>query len=331
METPTFDPPPQRRNPDGETRCVGFEIELAGLPIEDAVDLVHRLQGGNVKRQNPYRYEVHTDALGAFKIELDWALLSDPDQRRRVRELVDGEEAQKLFDRAEEVVADLARKVVPLEVVTPPIPLDRLAEMERLREELREHGAVGTGGSLVYAFGLHLNPEAPSLEAPSILAHLQAFLLLQGWLSERHEVDLTRRLTPYIDPFGRDFAARVLEDGYSPSIGGLIDDYLEHNPTRNRPLDLLPLFAHLDEDRLSERVDDQRVAARPAYHYRLPSCRVDQAEWSLAQEWNLWVTVERLAADPPRLDDMRRAYLEQAGSAFGFLQTAWSDRVAEWL
>jgi hypothetical protein len=33
-----------------------------------------------------------------------------------------------------------------------------------------------------------------------------------------------------------------------PDLDTLIDDYLEYNPTRNRALDFLPLFLHLDED-----------------------------------------------------------------------------------
>ncbi len=331
MTPPSFDLPPQTRNPDGEIRSAGFELEFAGPAIEEVAGLVRELYGGEARAQNPYRWEVRTADLGSFKIELDWALLSDPDERRRLRAMVDDEETEALVERAEALIASLARRVVPLEVVTPPIPLNRLEELERLREGLRELSSEGTDSSLVYAFGLHLNPEAPALDAPSILAHLRAFLLLQDWLVERHEVDFTRRLTPYVNPFEKDFAEHVLRDGYAPSIGELIDDYLAHNPTRNRPLDLLPLFAHVDATRVFARVDDQLVGARPAYHYRLPGCRVDQAEWRLAKEWNLWVTVERLAADAPRIEAMRRAYLEQAGSTLAFLKTSWSERVAEWL
>ena len=331
MKTTTFDQPPVTRNPDGSLRSVGFELEFAGPPIEDVVDVVRRELGGDVERLNLYRYEVETGELGTFKIELDWALLSDPEQRRRVRELVDSETALELVDWVEEVVAELAQTVVPIEVVSPPIPLDRLDEMERLRSALRELGARGTGDSLVYAFGMHLNPEAPSFEPSSIQAHLQAFLLLQDWLEQRHEVDLTRRLTPYVNPFPKAYVQRAVGARGEPTLDELIDGYLEDNATRNRPLDLLPLFAHLDEERVRGRLDDPLVGSRPAYHYRLPGCRVDQEDWSLAREWNLWLTVERLAADPPRLEEMCSAYLEQAESPLRFLGTPWVERVAEWL
>ena len=331
MEPPTFNTPPHLHNTEGKTRSVGFELEFAGVPIEEVVDLVHRLYGGEKRYDHPYRPEVDTEELGVFKIELDWALLSDPEERQRVRGLIESPQARELVERAEEVIANLALAVVPVEVVSPPIPLHRLKDLELLREGLRKQGALGTGGSVVYAFGMHLNPEAASFEASSILAHLQAFLLLQDWLSKNHNIDLSRRLAPYINPFGKDYLALVLADGYTPSLGELIDLYLEHNPTRNRPLDFLPLFAHLDEERVLAQVEDPLVGSRPAYHYRLPGCRVDQPEWTLAKEWNLWLVVEGLAADPPRLEAMRQAWLEYSNATFGIFQDSWDDQLEEWL
>ena len=47
----------------------------------------------------------------------------------------------------------------------------------------------------------------------------------------------------------------MLDAGYGPDLGALIDDYLAANPTRNRALDLLPLFAELDG------IDEQDLAA----------------------------------------------------------------------
>ncbi|OBX33760.1 putative amidoligase enzyme [Halomonas elongata] len=40
----------------------------------------------------------------------------------------------------------------------------------------------------------------------------------------------------------------MLDPDYQPDLRTLIDDYLEYNPTRNRELDLLPLFAYLDPE-----------------------------------------------------------------------------------
>ena len=96
----------------------------------------------------------------------------------------------------------------------------------------------------------------------------------------------------------------------SSELERLIDDYLRHNPTRNRALDLLPVLAHLDRDRvLSQAEGKHLVKPRPAFHYRLPNCMVDEADWTLASEWNRWVMVERLAGDPERLGRMSRRYL----------------------
>ena len=46
---------------------------------------------------------------------------------------------------------------------------------------------------------MHVNAEAPSLEPADVLAVVRAFGLLQWWLVDRHEVDLSRRMSPYID------------------------------------------------------------------------------------------------------------------------------------
>jgi hypothetical protein len=100
----------------------------------------------------------------------------------------------------------------------------------------------------------------------------------------------------------------VLAPGYAPDQAGLIDNYLHANPTRNRELDMLPLFAWIDEDRVRSCVPDARIKARPTFHYRLPDARIGDPGWSLALEWNRWCVVERLAADAERLAAMSEAW-----------------------
>ena len=85
-------------------------------------------------------------------------------------------------------------------------------------------------------------------------------------------------------------------------VAALIDDYLEANPTRNRILDMLPLFHYLDSDRVEQQVDDILVKPRPTLHYRLPNSEIDDPEWSLHRPWNDWMQVEALANDASRLD-----------------------------
>jgi len=76
----------------------------------------------------------------------------------------------------------------------------------------------GTDEALLYAFGVHINPEAPSLNVSSILNHLRAFLLLSDWFHEIMEIDLVRRLSPYINTFPRSYAKKILVPQYRPDL-----------------------------------------------------------------------------------------------------------------
>ena len=64
-------PPPEPRNPDGETRRVGVEIEFAGLPPRDTAELVRELFGGELTVVSPHRLKVQGTRWGDFVIELD--------------------------------------------------------------------------------------------------------------------------------------------------------------------------------------------------------------------------------------------------------------------
>jgi hypothetical protein len=207
--------------------------------------------------------------------------------------------------------------LVPIEIGTPPIPIDQLERLDELRQRLHEARARGTRASILYAFGFHINPELPSEDPGVIRDFLRAFLLLYPWMKDRAEVDLTRRVSPYINAFPDDYARLILQPNYPASRETLIDDYLDHNPTRNRPLDMLPVLSHLDRDRVMRRVEDPHlVKPRPAFHYRLPNCMLDEPDWRIAREWNTWVAVERLANDPQRLAEMSRDYLHADRQSF---------------
>ncbi|BBI60126.1 hypothetical protein HSBAA_14320 [Vreelandella sulfidaeris] len=132
--------------------------------------------------------------------------------------------------------------LVPTEIVCPPVPWNELEDLDALFEALREHGAKGTDASLMYGFGLHLNPEVESFDADYLLAMLRAYLLLAGWLRDEIKVDITREMLPHANPFHKAYALKVLDSRYAPDLDTLIDDYLHYNPTRNRELDMLPLL-----------------------------------------------------------------------------------------
>ena len=78
-----------------------------------------------------------------------------------------------------------------------------------------------------------------------LLAMMRAYLLLANWLRVEIKVDITRQVLPHANPFPKEYARKVLDLRYQPDLDTFIDDYLADNPTRNRELDLLPLFAHL--------------------------------------------------------------------------------------
>jgi hypothetical protein len=297
--------PEQRTGPRGKPRRIGIEMEITGLELNDIAEIVATSFGLSIAMDGRYRRILRGDTAGDWVIEVDFDLLQRLGQEERGKEAL----LDELRDSAETVLKTLAALIVPREIVSPPIPMHRLDEVEELIVRLRDAGAKGTSDNMSYAFGLHLNPEVPSEEPEVILSYLQSFLCLYEWLLVRSEVNLTRRITPYIDPFPIEYVRRVLRAGYRPDRDALIDDYLEHNPTRNRALDLLPLLLHLDEQRVREVTRDPLIKARPTFHYRLPNCDIDVPGWGLHLAWHDWLKVESLAADRERLAGCCAAYL----------------------
>lgn len=319
--------PPVPTTADGSLRRVGVELELSGVPVTDLVDLVREQFGGEVHTVSEFEHLVKDSEVGEFRIELDFEYLKaagrepyeEPGLRAEVRRL------------SVEAVAEVARLLVPMEIVTPPLAPARLADLDALVERIRARGGLGTRHSAVYAFGLHLNPEVPSLTADVLLRYLRAFLCLYDWLVAVEQVDWSRRVTPYIDPYPRDYVLLVLDPGYRPDIARLIDDYLAHNAVRNRALDLLPLFAHIDEARVSRAVTDPRLRARPTFHYRLPNCDVDRPGWGVSRCWHNWLTVESLAEDAPRLEAIGAAYRAHLDTFASRFTRDWETLSRQWL
>jgi len=317
----SFQSPPNSRTQCGALRRVGFELEFTGLTLERATEIVARVTAGEAEFRSEVQSVVESEGLGAFDVELDWAYLKD----RAARAQVAGE--------GHEWVAFLrqaAEGVVPMEIVCPPIALDDLDVLDDLVGALRAAGARGTEDSPLAAYGVHVNAEAPSLEPGEVLAVVRAFGLLQWWLVDRHEVDVSRRISPYIDLYPEAYVEHLTADGAN-TRDALFDGYLEHNPTRNRALDLLPLLAAIDEPRVRARVDDSRIKPRPAYHYRLPDCLLERRDWSLADAWNPWVVVERVAADRDGLEALSRAFRAARRPLLGVSRGAWVETLEDWL
>jgi hypothetical protein len=92
---------------------------------------------------------------------------------------------------------------------------------------------------------------------------------------------------------------------------------------------MLPLFTFLAPDKVRAAVDDPRLKARPALHYRLPDSRIDEPGWSVVTEWNRWArTVEALADDPGRLAEMMAGYRAHLRDAWF---PDWAEAAAAWL
>jgi hypothetical protein len=262
---------------------------------------VRTVFGGEHVAETTFVHRVRGTRFGTFQVEIDTTVLKDKTYEKPLRAM--GVEPGKFSTRwLEEALLTTFATVVPTEIVTPPMPITELAPLDELRRLLHRFGARGTRVSVLYAFGMHINPEIPSSDPGELRDVLRAFILLYPWLKRTTEVDITRRISPYINPFPAAYERLVLAPDYPADANRLIDDYVAHNPTRNRPLDMLPVLAHLDARRVMDRVRDPHlVKGRPALHYRLPNCMVDEADWSLAREWNAWVEVERLAADKEQL------------------------------
>jgi hypothetical protein len=306
---------------------VGVEIELIGPDVEEVTDLLAEILAGRIEHVSRYEKLVHAGDGSPWRVELDFAYLL---KKGRERARAD-EPPSVVEDVSEAVVRAGAEAVVPVEVVGPPLPLPELAGIQPIVRALRSIGALGTRAGPAYAFGMQLNPETPDRKAATILAYLRSFLCLQDWLLRESQLDLTRRLTRYVAPFSNRFIARVIDLAYQPQLARLIDDYLESNPTRNRALDLLPLFAELDEERVRNAVQDELVKARPAFHFRLPNCEIDDPSWGIHLAWAHWLQVEHLAADPERLAEACKAYAAFLDRPLEKWLGDWADEVEAWL
>ncbi|NMT64740.1 hypothetical protein DIT72_14915 [Marinobacter orientalis] len=311
---------------DGKERRVGVEIELSGLGYQDLVSLSSRLLGGEGKSVARYVSEIATD-VGTFVVELDSAPIKDLDLRdprlpESVREL--GGQAMTVIDAA-------AEKIVPLEIVSPPMPFAELERIETLCDELHKAGARGSREALYFAFGLQLNPELPNLKASTLVRYLQVFAALYEWLKTRHQIDFSRKVTSYIEPWSSTYIDLLIAADYDPDMDQLMKDYLHYNPTRNKALDLLPLFAHLNGNLLARYVKDERIKSRPTLHYRLPDCDIDNPLWHFSTVWNDWVVLEQLVANTTDLSALVTAFRNSRKFSFHNLTHSWAETSTQWL
>lgn len=292
---------------DGPRLC-GVEIEFAGLTEEATARIVTETLGGQCSPDGAHAFRVTDTRIGTIKVELDTAL-------------------RKADLPMLEAGLDLARAIVPVEIVSDPLDAEGLEILDRLRERLRTEGAQGSRDGLFLGFGVHLNPETPTDPAQTMRI-VRAYGLLEDWLRQEDPIDPTRRVLPFVDPWPHrlidDLVSRDIED-----MDSLMRFYARHTTSRNHGLDLLPLFKHACADAFAATfAKDRATSGRPAFHFRLPDCRIDEAEWSLADPWRSWMVVERLAQDQDALASLGASWTEHRGQLLSG-RTGWARRVSD--
>lgn len=313
---------------------VGFEFELADIEVRDCAELVAEIFGGSLSPKHSAEIEIKGGEYErSFKVELDSHLVKTSikdleKQQAKDDEAIDLEPIKKELSKA---IGKAASKLVPVEIVTPPLTFDVFPKLETLREKLHEKKVQGTGASVVNAFGMHINPSIYTEDVAYIRDVLRAFLVLYPWLLKVMKIDPSRRVLTYIDPFPKKYVKLILDKDYNPSLDVFISDYLKYNPTRNRALDLLPLFAHLKSDALDglKAKNRQLIQSRPTFHYRLPNCEVDDPDWRIARDWNLWVEIENLAHEKDKLQTLSSDYLKFLSTPLHSICNDWVKTIAK--
>ncbi|MGN8157718.1 amidoligase family protein [Salinisphaera sp. RV14] len=313
---------PSRRHTQAHVgRRIGVELELTGLAIERMAMRIQAVLGGRIVPHSAYEYTVADTAFGDFTAELDYAYL-----KARGRQDAGSGFWDEIAQLSDDLLGAVAKHVVPMEIVAPPIALDRVHELHPLIADLRAAGARGTNVSAIYAFGLHFNIEVPDTDAATLLDYMRAFVVAFDWLKGVSEIDISRRVFPYIQPYDRAYARRICDADYAPDLATLIDDYLAVNASRNRALDMLPLFAWLDAERVDAVIGDALVKARPTLHYRLPNCEIEKPGWDLHPAWNHWWVIEELAADRERLGAVCADYCATLDAPLGDPFGRWREQ-----
>lgn len=299
--------------------------------MADAAEMIVNLYGGETEQISGYEFKVNDTDFGTFSLELDASLFLNKKYEGVLKSV--GLDVEKLQnkDKLEDTLRDMASTIVPFEIITPPIPFSKLDALNKLVDKLREWKAKGTGSSFFYAFGLHLNPEVPELTADSLLRHLKAYVMLDAWIRQDADIDISRKLTPYINEYEVKYIRHILQEDYQPDLESLIHDYFEFENSRNRPLDMLPVFRFLEEELTEELLEEKLTSARPTFHYRLPNCSIQDENWSLGEEWNRWWLVERLANDEQALNQYARRFLQMDDKTLFSVKRKWIKLMDRWV
>ena len=304
-----FPPLPQPSDDTGHPRKVGVEIELGGLDERQVAQICAEALGGKTTQTDSHIWKVSNTCIGALEVYLDIFLRNATKSKLR------------------DLALDLGREVVPVEIVSEPLERDGLQKLDGLRDALRKAGALGSGAGWTFGFGVHLNVQIASGRDADIVRPLLAYALIEDWMRSDNPIDESRRLLPFTDPYPTDFVRDLIAQGPDAPVSDVMEIYLQHNPTRNRGLDMLPIFAECAPERVEAAVSG-KLSARPTFHFRLPDCLIDDANWSLADEWQRWLIVERVAQDPEVLARLGKAWEDDHGMVT-ISRQSWARRCGE--
>lgn len=326
-----FKLPPHIKNHKNRIRKVGFELEFSDLSLNKTLNVVQKVFGGEKFKINDYFFKVKNSSVGDFEIKIDTSILTEEKFKKANIKLPNYSNKADFYNTIGNLLKKVFSTVVPYEIVSPPFKITELDKIELLRKELLKHNASGTKQTPLYAFGIHINPEMPDLKLNTIKNYLRAFILLFPWLRKQLKVDITRRLTHFINPFPKEYCVKLLDENYLPDFDNFLKDYNKFNPDRNRPLDLYPLFAEINHKKVNKLKGVGKLNARPTLHYRLPNSLIDNKNWSLAEEWNYWIIVENLAYDENALNKFSKKFIKIYDDTFlGFANT-WRKEINKWV
>ena len=302
---PTFPALPFETTSDGDERLCGIEIEFAGPTELETGHLIAKEFGGTVTDGGDHSVTVSDTRFGDITVELDITLRKRDD----LPFLKEG--------------LDAMRGLIPVEVVTPPLSRAQLEEFDTVCTGLRRIGAMGSRSGVLLGFGVHVNPEVVAPNHRFTLDTITAYAMLEPWLRHKEKVDTTRRMMPFIGAWPKDLISNLAHNDYD-SLVDLMRMAAKHIQSRNLSLDLLPLFKHAEPDLFADLFDIQdKTAARPTFHFRLPDSRIDEPGWSLRQPWQLWRQVELVAANDTLLQALRDAWKTH--------DAAWFERTSVWV
>tara|TARA_B100001179_G_scaffold223828_1_gene201832 strand:+ start:142 stop:1191 length:1050 start_codon:yes stop_codon:yes gene_type:complete len=313
---------------DGDSRLIGVELEFTSLMLRPATEIVSDFLNSETIEYIHDNYAKIPSKYGDFRVFVDFERLLK--LSREVKNHKKDDFSSQMQEFAKKVLEDLSEGVVPLEIVTPPIPIEYLKELDKIADVLALNGAKGTHLSPLYAFGLHFNPDVPDLNTETLLAYVQAFALLEPYLKEKVHPDISRSVTQYAAFYPSGYNNLILNEGYLPEQSQFIDDYLKYNPTRNRALDMLPCLSMLEEEKIKYVTKgDTLIKKRPTFHYRLPDCRIGDGNWSIEKEWEIWEVVELVANN----HDLRQKLIQlyKGRSLFTFVTKSYLKAIKKCL